>query len=221
MVLYLNMMIRLSEEAKQIYNVIRNGIKENGKAPTIQEIVKERNLSTRKVLDSLRELEDSLIIKRSPYKSRAIEIISSLTEEGKPKEEIKRIQILGTAPGGPFLYAAENIEDGIDIPIRLLKGNKDVYLLRVVGNSMSPFLDDGDLALVKKQDYANKKDVVVAVTQNISGEYEATIKEYNKYNNQVILSPINTSHDYSPIVGSAQDIGIQGIVIGAIKLFQN
>lgn len=208
----------LSEEAYKLYVEIHSGINQNGRAPTIRELSSKLEISTRKTLEALRELEDSLIIKRSPYRSRSIEVVTLLDEQtGKAKDNNLSVPILGTAPGGPWLFAEENIEDSLSIPSRLIKGQQDVYLLRVVGNSMSPYLDDSDLALVKKQEFPNERDVVVAIREAEDG-YEATIKEYHSEGNQIVLYPFNTK-DVKPIVGSAETIKVQGVVIGAIKMF--
>lgn len=211
-------MRNLSNMAFKLYIEIQSGLNQNNKAPTIRELSNKLKISTRKTLDTLRELEDSLIIKRSPYRSRSIEIVTLIDEETKrPKDDTISIPILGTAPGGPWLFADENIEDSLNIPKRLIKGQQNIYLLRVVGNSMSPYLDDGDLALIKKQELPNERDVVVAVQESIDG-YEATIKEYHSEGNQIILSPYNT-RETKPIVGTPNSIKVQGVVIGAIKMF--
>jgi repressor LexA len=204
-----------------LYREIQTGLNDDLKAPTIKELTQKLELSTRKVLEALRELEDSLIIKRSPYKSRSIELIALLDEiTGKACDTDITLPILGTAPGGPWLFAQENIEDTIRIPSRLIRGQKDVYLLRVVGNSMSPYLDDGDLALVKRQEQPNESDIVVALRESTSEGYEATIKEYHTSNNQIILNPLNRK-EVKPIVGTRNEIRVQGVVIGAIKMFND
>ena len=75
---------------------------------------------------NLNELEDSLIIKRSPYRSRSIEIVSPLDDVTRQvKDNCVSIPILGTAPGGPWLFAEENIEDSLSVPSRLIKGQQD------------------------------------------------------------------------------------------------
>ena len=213
-------MTNLSTHAQKAYSLIRQSLDKDNKAPTIKELADSLHLSTRKALEALRELEDRLVIKRSPYRSRSIDIISEIDNEGNIKEVTQNIPILGTAPGGPFLLAQENIESHIPLPARLLKGRSDVFLLRVVGNSMSPYLEDGDLALVKKQETANNRDIVVAVRESSSGEYEATIKEFYQDGEQIILNPINTG-DFKPIVGNNKSISVQGVVVGAVKMFNN
>jgi len=203
--------------AYKLYAEIQSGINRDGKAPTIRELSAKLNISIRKTLEALRELEDSLIIRRSPYRSRSIEIVTPLDEGTKQaKDSSISVPILSTAPGGPWLFAEENIEDSLSIPSRLIKGQQNVFLLRVVGNSMSPYLEDGDLALVKKQESPNERDVVVAVREGIDG-YEATIKEYHSDGNQIILYPFNTK-EMKPIAGTTDSIKVQGVVVGAIKM---
>lgn len=210
-------MAQISGNTKKVYSFIFNQLNHKKSAPTIREISLSLNLSTRKVLSALRELEDALIVKRSPYRSRSIELITTLNEEtGKPEEQWTSIPILGTAPGGPFLIAEQNFEDYISVPLRLIKGKKDVFLLRVTGNSMSPYLEDGDLALIRNIE-AKSGDIVVAVTQGPSTEYEATIKEYYLHGSQVMLNPLNK--EYKPIIGTIDTIQVQGVVVGAIKHF--
>jgi repressor LexA len=214
-------MASISNEATKVYEYISGRVSSSEKAPTIREIAQFTGFSVRKSLFLLRELEDALIVKRSPYRSRAIEIISPLDPAtGQVNDTIVQIPIVGTAPGGPFIMAEENIEDYLAVPTRLIKGKTNVFLLRVVGNSMSPFLEEGDLAIVKPQDFAETRDVVVAVREGNGSEYEATIKEFHKQGNQIILNPFNTK-EFSPLMGDQSSIRVQGIVIGAIKLFEN
>lgn len=210
-------MDRLSDEARKIYLSIQKRLADESKAPTINEISKETGLSTRKTLEALRELEDSLVIKRSQYRSRSIELIASFDEStGKIKDSSINVPILGTAPGGPFMFAVENHEGYLPVSLRLLRGQREVFLLRVVGNSMSPYLEDGDLAVVKQQNFPNERDIVVGVQEGDDG-YEATIKEYHSQGDRIILQPLNTK-EFKPITGTKDEISVQGIVIGAIKM---
>jgi repressor LexA len=214
-------MASISKEATKVYEYISGRLSSSEKAPTIREIAQRTGFSVRKSLFLLRELEDALIVKRSPYRSRAIEIISPLdTVTGEVDDNVIQIPIVGTAPGGPFIMAEENIEDYLAVPTRLIKGKSNVFLLRVVGNSMSPFLEEGDLAIVRPQNSAETRDVVVAVREGVGSEYEATIKEFHRQGNQIILNPLNTK-EFSPLTGDADSIKVQGVVVGAIKLFRD
>jgi repressor LexA len=213
-------MLNLSGDAKRTYKLIQARINSGSNAPSIKEIESVLSLSTRKVIAALRELEDSLIIKRSPYKSRSIEIITPIDEQtGRANDETVDVPILGTAPGGPMLLAEQNYEDTLAVPIRLLRGRRDVFLLRVTGSSMSPYLEDGDLALIKKQESASVRDVIVAAVEGSGEGYEATIKEYIPDGDFIVLNPINK--EYKPMVLPKDMVKVQGVVIGAIKMFSD
>jgi repressor LexA len=213
-------MLNLSGDAKRTYKLIQARINSGSNAPSIKEIESVLSLSTRKVIAALRELEDSLIIKRSPYKSRSIEIITPIDEQtGRANDETVDVPILGTAPGGPMLLAEQNYEDTLAVPIRLLRGRRDVFLLRVTGSSMSPYLEDGDLALIKKQESASVRDVIVAAVEGLGEGYEATIKEYIPDGDFIVLNPINK--EYKPMVLPKDMVKVQGVVIGAIKMFSD
>lgn len=204
-----------------VYQYVQSYLLEHDSSPTIRQIAEKFSTSTRKVLDVLRSLEDKFVIKRSSYISRSIELLSEINEDGTLLEEDVPVKILGTAPGGNFLFAEENVEGEIKLPRRLLKGcNADqTYLLRVTGDSMKPFLDDGDLALVKQIGIqeAQNTDIVVAVRADAAGDYEATIKEFSSTGNQVVLTPLNREK-HSPMVFDKQSVGVLGKVIGSIKL---
>jgi repressor LexA len=73
-------------------------------------------------------------------------------------------------------------------------------------------IDDGDLVLVKHQQTANTGDNVVALIDN-----EATIKEFKKSGDTIVLKPHSTSNKHQPIILTT-DFRIQGIVVSVIKL---
>ena len=51
-------------------------------------------------------------------------------------------------------------------------------------------VQNGDYALIHKQDYAEDGDIVVAI---VNGDNEATLKRYKKLNDQfVLLEPMST-----------------------------
>lgn len=73
------------------------------------------------------------------------------------------VPLIGTVAAGMPILAEENIEDYIPIPAELLP-NKEVFMLRVKGNSMveAGILND-DKVIVAKQPVAENGDKVVAL----------------------------------------------------------
>lgn len=87
--------------------------------------------------------------------------------------------------------------------------DKNVFALRVSGDSMSPRIMDGDVVLVRRQDSAEDGDLVIAM---IDGE--ATCKVLKRSHGSVMLVPFNAA--FAPLVYSgqeAEDLHILGKVV--------
>ena len=113
--------------------------------------------------------------------------------------------ILGEVAAGYEHIAYESWDNGnIDIPESWIKGRQeDYFVLKVVGNSMYPDYQDGDVVLVKRQsdiDYSGQ--VAVALYDNEC----ATIKriERDNQNTWMRFRPINPQ--YEPIVKRSEEL---------------
>lgn len=116
--------------------------------------------------------------------------------------QLHEIPVIGKVAAGVPIDAQENI-------IGTVVTEKNVFALRVKGDSMSPRIMDGDTVLVKQQDTANDGDVVIAL---IDGE--ATCKVLKKLHGSVMLVPFNAA--FAPFVytgGDAENIRILGKVV--------
>jgi repressor LexA len=129
------------------------------------------------------------------------------------------IPIVGRVPAGEPLLAEENIEGYLPIdPIMYnLTSPDNLFFLRVVGESMNNIVPDGSFVLVKKQNYAETGDVVVAL---VNGDNEATLKRFKDLdNNFVMLEPDSTLQEFTPRIINLRDteFKIIGKVIGDFK----
>ena len=70
---------------------------------------------------------------------------------------------------------------------------------------------DGDLVLVRQQSTADSGKVVVALIDD-----EATIKEFHRSQNTVVLKPRSNSSRHRPII-LTKEFQIQGIVLTTIS----
>ncbi len=121
------------------------------------------------------------------------------------------IPLLGSIACGTPILAIENIESEIPVSTDLIKGSNKYFLLRASGNSMNEVgINDGDLVLVKQQSTAENGDFVVAVIDD-----EATIKEFRKNSDAIVLRPRSTEQKHQPII-LTRDFRIQGIVVATI-----
>ncbi|MFT5322417.1 MAG: repressor LexA [Planctomycetaceae bacterium] len=124
------------------------------------------------------------------------------------------ILLAGTVAAGPPIEAIEEREERID-----LGGFSDEnhFALRVRGESMiEEAIADGDLVVVRKQQTCTDGDLVVARI----GE-DATLKRLYREpkKRRIRLQPANSSME--PIFCRAEDVAIEGIVVGVVRLMGN
>ena len=135
------------------------------------------------------------------------------------KDKLFLIPIVGRVPAGEPLLAEETIEGYLPIdPIMYnLSSPDNLFFLRVVGESMNKVVSNGSFVLVRKQDYAETGDVVVAL---VNGDNEATLKRFKELDNSfVMLEPDSTYPEYTPRIVNLRDteFKIIGKVIGDFK----
>lgn len=122
------------------------------------------------------------------------------------------IPILGTVKAGYDYMAQENWEGTIDVEKSLVGNGEDYFALKVHGDSMSPVLVEDDIVIVKKQNYFENGDIVVAI---INGD-EATIKKGKKNETSILLQPFNPS--YEPLIFTNEEMKTIPIeIIGVVK----
>jgi len=185
--------IDITPKQRKILRFIQNKISHDGRPPTIREIATWFGFkSTGTVRDYLKILAKKGYLKLNPKKSRAIELARNIAF---------RIPILGQITAGLPNLAYEEIDEYLNLENFLSSADKEIYALRVKGDSMSgKNIFDGDLALVKRQPLADDGDVVAALIES-----EATIKTLRKKHNRAYLEPANkrysTIHDEFKIIG--------------------
>src|SRR3989344_2171388 len=167
-------MNELAPRQKQLLDHLTHEITTKGLPPSISEIAKAIKVKSKNaVVKLLRSLETKGYIRRS-NKARGIEV---LNPEGEPiGRGLFSVPLLGHITAGLPMLAEEQIEDWLNLPASLIKGRKDVFLLRVIGMSMKDAgILDGDLVIVKQQKLAEVNDIVVALLDD-----EATVKRLVK-----------------------------------------
>jgi repressor LexA len=96
----------------------------------------------------------------------------------------------------------------------LVGGNRDVFGLRIVGESMiEAGIHDGDYVFVRKQLTANRGEIVIALVGD-----EATCKYYYPERDHIRLQPANST--MAPILIPKTDwrsTQIMGVVVGIYR----
>lgn len=201
-------MLEGKDKQSQIYDFLKNYTENKGYPPSVREICEAVSLkSTSTVHGHLKRLEKKGLIKRDPTKPRALEI----TEFSQPKREMINIPIIGNITAGAPILATENIEDTFTLPIDFIKHNRELFMLKVNGNSMiNVGINDNDLAIIERTQTAINGDIVVALIDDT-----ATIKRFFKEKDYIRLQPENDSID--PII--VDDCKILGKLVGIFRAY--
>src|SRR3712207_2973471 len=204
-------MSRSSEDKQiEIYEFIKEQIIEKGYPPSVREICKGVGLSsTSSVHGHLSKLEKKGLIRRDSTKPRTIEI---LKEPIVPKEMVN-IPILGKVTAGTPILAVENIEDTFPISLNFIPSNKELFMLKISGESMiDAGVLDGDLAIIEKTNTAKNGEIVVALIDN-----EVTLKRFFKEDEHIRLQPENKNMD--PIILEDDSVSIVGKLAGIFRRY--
>ena len=202
----------LYKRQKEVLNFIIDKIEDIGSAPTLVEIADNFGLSSlATVHEHLSVLEKKGFIRRYKGAVRGIEVLD-FGEKEKVGEVMLELPILGFIACGEPIEPYTDPSATLNVDSSMVKGNDESYVLQAKGESMiDDGIFDGDYLVVKKQDFANDGDIVVAVFTNGF----ATLKRYYREKNRIRLQPANAS--MSPIF--VKDIDIRGKVVSVIRKF--
>ncbi len=183
-----------------------------GRSPSIRELMKKLAYkSPKSAQDILAQLKEKRIIEETVL--GGYRLIAS-PDFGPVHAQTVNVPLIGSIAAGQPILAEQNIEGFIPVSTALAKPGSIYYLLRVVGDSMDKAgIDDGDLILVRQQSDAEAGQKVVALIDD-----SATVKEFHKTENTVILKPSSKNKEHQPII-LTEDFQIQGVVVTTIKDF--
>lgn len=207
---------KTEEKLEEVYEFVCNYIDVKGFPPSLREIMQEINVSsTSTVKYYLDKLEERNLIKRSTNKNRAIELpqkkqeVNEVIINSYSKENLTKIPLIGQVAAGAPILAVENYEEVYEFSENLFNKNAELFMLTVKGDSMiNVGIFDKDKIVVKKQNYANNTDIVVAMVNG-----SATVKRFYKEEGRIRLQPEN---DFmKPIY--CVDVDILGKVVGLIR----
>jgi repressor LexA len=206
----------ISNRQRCMVNYISEFWQGHGYPPSIRDIVAGCSLSSTSVADyNLKILEKKGYIKRHREVSRGIELPRSMSAEHR-----RAVPVIGTIAAGKPIPVPDNdswdVASGaetIEVPDYMLKGQEDVYALRVKGNSMiDALINDGDIVLMR---YVNKVENGEMAAVWLKSEKEATLKKFYAEGPRVRLQPANST--MKPIMAQAANVEIQGRVIGVMR----
>jgi len=206
----------LSDKQLAILEVIQRSIATQGYPPSMREIgdaVGLKSLSS--VTHQLNQLELSGYLRRDPNRPRAIEVLIDLpsTSDSEPSTtpigDAAMVPLVGRIAAGIPITADQQVEEVFPPPRQLVGKGGDLFMLKVVGDSMiDAAICDGDWVVVRQQNVAENGEIVAAMLDN-----EATVKVFRQRDGHTWLLPRNSA--FEPILGD--DAVVLGKVVAVLR----
>jgi repressor LexA len=198
----------ITNRQKELLEFIVRQIREHNLPPSLSEMADYLGVKSKNAVSKLLAgLEEGGYIETSG-KARGVKVLNSLTDS--LQKGLIRVPVLGTIQAGSPHLAEEFVEEWVNLPQTLVKGRRDVFLLRVRGDSMiNAGIHEGDLVIVRPTREAKNNDIVVALLHD-----EATVKRFVQIKNRAYLKAENP--DYQNIYPKEEWM-IQGKVVGVIR----
>jgi len=220
-------MQKLTQRQKMVLEFIQNTINVDGYPPTLREIGNFMGIrSTNGENDHLRALERKGYLTRKDMKSRTLRptravekllrgsTIAPLDGLEDTDADMVEIPILGRVAAGALQEAIQQPNDHVRIDRMLIGGQRDVFGLRIRGESMiDAGIHDGDYVFVKKQLEASRGQIVIALVGD-----EATCKYFFPERDHIRLEPAN--QNMGPILVPKtdwRDTQLLGVVVGVYR----
>jgi len=202
----------LTERQKAILEFIAEYQQRNGISPTHREIRDEFGYSSfGTVYKHLKLLQEKGYLRRDWNQKRGLELLRAVPGVGAANDS--EVPFLGLIAAGQPIESLPGSER-LAVPNHLCGGSpEDHYVLRVSGESMiQEGIFDGDFVVVLRREQAQPGEMVVAL---VSGE--ATLKRFYPEGERVRLQPANP--EMEPIRVPADDVQVQGVVVGLMRKF--
>ena len=199
------MRVRDNEQMKAILQFINDTYFKEGYVPTYREIAEEFGISTSSAYRNVKFLEEKGLL-TTTAKGNTV----TTTRMKKLDRSTIQLEVIGAIACGTPIFAEENIESYLTISASFL-GTGEYFALRAKGNSMiNAGINDGDYVIIRKQNYADEGQIVVALVGD-----EATLKRYylDRENKRVRLHPENNRMKDM----FYDEIAIQGVAVKVIK----
>jgi len=193
----------VTKRQRAVYEFIRDKIRNRGYGPTVREIGEHFDIrSPNGVVCHLKALEKKGLITREANMSRAIQLSNE-------PAELRGLPLAGMIAAG-VLHEAIEQEERIDLGEMFDSGNKNLFVLKVSGESMiEDQIADGDYVVIKKQRTARRGQTVVVLTD----DNEATLKRWFPEKKRIRLEPANAK--MKPIY--VKNARVLGALVGVVR----
>lgn len=205
-------MEKLTQSQKNILQVLKKLMADKGYPPTVREIGEMAHLSSPATIHfHLNKLAEKGYIEKGGGKNRTLRLLVDNEYEEKNENTVD-VPLLGKVTAGNPIEAIETPNEYFPLPVNLIAGKKEVFTLKVSGDSMiNVGIYDGDILIVERKNTAINGETVVAMNDN----NEVTVKTFYKENGHFRLQPENDT--MAPII--LDNVTILGKAIGLYRKF--
>ena len=199
----------LTPAQKELYDWLVEYIKSTQHAPSLRQMMKAMNLrSPAPVQSRLERLRNKGYIDWIDGKARTIRILH------QPE---KGLAIAGEIAAGGLVEPFNDEKNRLDLSDIFTQS--DCYVLRVVGDSMiDDLINEGDYAVMRSLSDTTEVKNGDIVAARVSG-HGTTLKHFYQEQEKITLKPANQK--YEPIKAEAENVEIQGVLVGVWRSVDN
>ncbi|MDE9817540.1 XRE family transcriptional regulator [Staphylococcus pseudintermedius] len=129
---------------------------------------------------------------------------------------VTAIPVVAKISAGLPIYTEENIIEYTYIPSQMTKGGKELFGLKVSGDSMDKEFREDDVVIVEKDAVVENGQIGVV---NVNG-YNATVKRIRYSDDKIVLLPESNNSEHLPQVYTNDDeIKVVGKVVSSMKFY--
>ncbi len=215
----------LTRKQRRLFDLIESGMRENGIAPSYDELRESLGLSSKSSIHSMMNaLEARGYIRRLRYRARALEILKpskpspsdlSLPRSRTSTDTAYDIPVVGAIAAGPPIVVWESTHRYVTVPPAFARPHGDHYALDIRGDSMNGAgIHEGDIAVIRRQSSANSGDIVVALVDG-----ENTLKRLHIDRKRRKVKLIAENPDYEDIEVRNNELEVQGRLVSLLRRY--
>lgn len=205
-------MTNLTARQQQILNFIQEYMQLHNQAPSFRDIMKFFGFSSLNgVQKHIEALKNKGVLHMEPHQPRSMKL-QSVEKASSTSSEIE-------LPFVGFISSHQPIEtfakaQTIGVPKFLVNHPEHTYLLRVKGDGyVDEQMVQGDLLIVEARQDPDPGDTIIAVLN----KNDTLVKRY--YPEERYIRLMGNSPSIRPLLVAAEDLAIQGVVTGLLRLY--
>ncbi len=195
----------LTKAQQELLDWLSDYVQQNHHSPSIRQMMQAMGLkSPAPVQRRLEHLRDKGYIDWQEGRARTIRVLQGAAPAGVPI----RGAIVAGRPVEPFT----DLSDVEHLNFSDLMVQPGCYALRVIGDSMiEDLIAEGDVVILRPTEEPDQLRNGTIVAAFVEG-HGTTLKRFHRQGSKIRLEPAN--RNYQPLVAPAEQVQVQGVVVG-------